>query len=49
VIGASVAVLVHKVDLDRREIDFRLIEEGNPGRRVRYEGRGKNKRKGSSR
>ena len=49
VIGASVAVLVHKVDLDRREIDFRLIEEGNPGRRVRYDGRGKNKRKGSSR
>ncbi len=48
-IGTPVEVRVHKVDLDRREIDFRLIEERNPERGARYVGRGKSKRKGSSR
>ena len=31
-IGTSVEVRVHKVDLDRREIDFRLVEEEDSGR-----------------
>jgi len=30
-IGTQVEVRVHKVDLDRREIDFRLVEERNTG------------------
>jgi ribonuclease R len=29
-IGTPVAVRVHKVDLDRREIDFRLVDETSP-------------------
>ena len=38
-IGSTVEVLVHKVDLDRREIDFRLVEEQTPGRGTRHGGR----------
>ena len=45
-IGTAVEVRVYKVDLDRREIDFRLVEEANSARDSRYEKRGKNKRKG---
>jgi len=30
-IGTPLQVSVHKVDLDRREIDFRLVEEQKPG------------------
>jgi ribonuclease R len=49
-IGTPVEVRVHKVDLDRREIDFRLVEaEGHPGRGARREGHGKSKRQTSSR
>jgi ribonuclease R len=44
-IGASVNVRVHKVDLDRREIDFRLIDEKTPVRGPRPKGRGKRKHK----
>ncbi len=44
-IGTPVKVLVHKVDLERREIDFRLIDGENPGRGTREEGRGKSKSK----
>lgn len=43
-IGSKVEVSVHKVDLDRREIDFRLVEGQNPVRGTRREGRGKRKR-----
>ena len=43
-IGSPVEVSVHKVDLDRREIDFRLVEEKHPVRGTRREGRGKRKR-----
>jgi ribonuclease R len=44
-IGTRIEVRVHKVDLDRREIDFRLVEEYNSGRGTRYEKRGKLKSK----
>ncbi len=44
-IGTPVKVRVHKVDLERREIDFRLVEEEIPGRGTRDEGRGKPKSK----
>jgi ribonuclease R len=44
-IGTPVEVRVHKVDLERREIDFRLVEEQHPGRGTRDEGRGKHKLK----
>jgi ribonuclease R len=44
-IGTSVRVCVHKVDLDRREIDFRLIDEQTSARGTRDEGRGKSKAK----
>jgi ribonuclease R len=43
-IGSTVEVSVHKVDLDRREIDFRLVEEKHPARGTRREGRRKSKR-----
>jgi len=43
-IGSPVEVSVHKVDLDRREIDFRLVEEKNPVPGTRREARGKRKR-----
>lgn len=46
-IGTPVEVCVHKVDLDRREIDFRLVGDKVVERRTRLEGRGKGKRKGS--
>ncbi len=42
-IGSTVEVCVHKVDLDRREIDFRLVEGRDPGRGTRHGGRGKRK------
>jgi hypothetical protein len=45
-IGTPVEVCVHKVDLDRREIDFRLVEEQGPGRGTRDDGRGKTGGKG---
>jgi ribonuclease R len=45
-IGTSVEVRVHKVDLDRREIDFRLVDEPLPVRGTRNGERGKSKRKG---
>lgn len=44
-IGTLVEVRVHKVDLERREIDFRLVEEQNQERGTQYEGRGKLKPK----
>ncbi len=55
-IGTPVEVRVHKVDLKRREINFRLVERQNPGRGMRdagqnpgrgtrNEGRGKSKTK----
>lgn len=44
-IGTQVEVRVHKVDLDRREIDFRLVEGERQGRVTRYEGRGRPKSK----
>ncbi len=44
-IGALIEVRVHKVDLDRREIDFRLVEGKNQGLGTRYEGRGKSRPK----
>lgn len=43
-IGSTVEVCVHKVDLDRREIDFRLLEDQGPGRGTRHGGRGRRKR-----
>jgi ribonuclease R len=43
-IGTQVEVRVHKVDLDRREIDFRLTDEQMIPQKARSEGRGKNKR-----
>ena len=43
-IGTQVEVRVHKVDLDRREIDFRLTDEQMIPQKTRSEGRGKNKR-----
>jgi ribonuclease R len=42
-IGSPVEVSVHKVDLDRREIDFRLVDEKPPARGTRREKRGKRK------
>jgi ribonuclease R len=47
-LGTPVEVRVHKVDLERREIDFRLVEEQNPGPGTRAAGRGKHKPKGRS-
>lgn len=44
-IGTPVEVIVHKVDLDRREIDFRLVDEAPSLRRAPHEGGGKNKRR----
>ncbi|MCK4509609.1 MAG: ribonuclease R [Desulfuromonadales bacterium] len=44
-IGTPIEVRVHKVDLDRREIDFCLVEEYNQSRGARYEKRGKLKPK----
>jgi ribonuclease R len=43
-IGSKVEVTVHKVDLDRREIDFRLVEKQAPVRGTRNGGRGRRKR-----
>jgi ribonuclease R len=43
-IGTPLEVRVHKVDLDRREIDFRLVEGHSPSRGARLERRGKRKR-----
>jgi len=45
-IGTPVEVSVHKVDLDRREIDFRLIEENPQVGGTRSRERGKSKRRG---
>src|SRR5210317_292015 len=42
-IGSTVEVSVQKVDLDRREIDFRLVEEKRLVRGTRREKRGKRK------
>ncbi|MGK2906606.1 MAG: ribonuclease R [Desulfuromonadales bacterium] len=47
-IGTPVEVSVHKVDLDRREIDFRLIDENPPARGARAKERGRSKRRGAS-
>jgi ribonuclease R len=44
-IGTPVEVRVHKVDLERREVDFRLVGEENQGRGTRDAGRGKHKPK----
>ncbi len=44
-IGRSLQVSVHKVDLDRREIDFRLVEEQKPGHGKRDSRRGKLKQR----
>lgn len=44
-IGTQVEVRVYKVDLDRREIDFRLSEELTPRGEARREGRGKSRSK----
>ncbi len=43
-IGTPVEVRVHKVDLDRREIDFRLVEEQGSGRVSRAAGCEKSRR-----
>jgi ribonuclease R len=43
-IGSPVEVLVHKVDLERREIDFRLVDGQEPGRGTRDAGRVRSKR-----
>ena len=40
-IGTPLQVSVHKVDLDRREIDFRLVEEQKPGKATRASKRAK--------
>ena len=48
-IGTPVEVRVHKVDLDRREIDFRLMTEESTDRGGRSERRGKSRRKAPSR
>ncbi len=48
-IGTRVEVRVHKVDLDRREIDFRLVEETARAGSPREGRRGKSRRKGFSR
>ncbi len=40
-IGTPLQVSVHKVDLDRREIDFRLVEEQKPGKGTRASKRAK--------
>jgi ribonuclease R len=45
-IGTPVEVSVNKVDLDRREIDFRLIEENPQVRGTRSRERGKSIRRG---
>ena len=42
-IGTPLQVTVHKVDLDRREIDFRLIDEQKPGPDKQDSRRGKPK------
>jgi len=42
-IGTPVQVTVHKVDLDRREIDFRLVDEQRPGPDKQDSRRGKPK------
>ncbi len=44
-IGTPVRVTVHKVDLDRREIDFRLADEQQPGPGKKGSGRGKAKQR----
>ncbi len=42
-IGTPLQVTVHKVDLDRREIDFRLVDEQKPGPAKQDSRRGKPK------
>ena len=42
-IGTPLQVTVHKVDLDRREIDFRLVDEQKPGLAKQDSRRGKPK------
>jgi ribonuclease R len=42
-IGTPLRVTVHKVDLERREIDFRLVEEQQPNPGKKDSGRGKPK------
>ncbi|MBW2474141.1 MAG: ribonuclease R [Deltaproteobacteria bacterium] len=42
-IGTPLQVTVHKVDLDRREIDFRLVDEQKPGAEKQDSRRGKPK------
>jgi ribonuclease R len=42
-IGTPLQVTVHKVDLDRREIDFRLVDEQKPGPGKQDSRRGKSK------
>jgi ribonuclease R len=44
-IGTPVRVIVHKIDLDRREIDFRLAGEQQPGPGQRTSGRGRQKQR----
>jgi ribonuclease R len=44
-IGSPIEVRVQKINLDRREIDFRLVEEERPVRGVRHEERGKPKQR----
>jgi transcriptional accessory protein Tex/SPT6 len=43
-IGTPVVVRVQKVDLERREIDFRLVDEQGQGRGPRDAGRTRSKR-----
>jgi ribonuclease R len=45
-IGTLVQVTVHKVDRDRREIDFRLIDAQRPGPGKTDSARGKPKQRG---
>ena len=44
-IGTPLQVIVHKIDLDRREIDFRLADEQQPGPGSRAAGRGRQKQR----
>jgi len=44
-IGTPLQITVHKVDLDRREIDFRLVDEQKPGRAKKDSSRGKPKQR----
>ena len=44
-IGTPVRVTVHKVDLDRREIDFRLVDEQQTSPGKNHSGRGKPKQR----